>query len=428
MACQCSGPLLSRGFALSSTPRHISPRMVQAKKRRSFMVTDILDDQSDDPTYPRETVHPSSMNDNQQICTAQCYQPSPPHLESEMQSTPRCDSAFHPSEDDENMSSPSFEPNNLSQSDPHTPEDHNCSVTEPQKSLSGSPTGSVRNTNTRDSDHSYEKSLGRSGARSSRFVPFSDRIKGPRKLRKARTAFTDQQLNELEHSFDKQKYLAVQDRMDLANRLGLSDMQVKTWYQNRRTKWKRQTAVGLELLAEADNFAAVQRLLQHSSYWAYHSTSKGIFSDKEHTNGIDGHADCLSGRHEDMPTKYDAAAVGNEIDGNGSKRWTTSKNSTAHSQPSVLSDKSAGLLQVPTGCNSETRRLPPSGIGELRISPLGISHPIPFITPNFLSNTEDASMQHVSNSNDILWLSYALSHMKPRVNPVDPLNFSNQNN
>lgn len=34
-----------------------------------------------------------------------------------------------------------------------------------------------------------------------------------------------------------------------------------------RTKWKRQTAVGLELLAEAGNIAAVQRMLQTSPYW-----------------------------------------------------------------------------------------------------------------------------------------------------------------
>jgi BarH-like protein len=93
--------------------------------------------------------------------------------------------------------------------------------------------------------------------------------KSGKKQRKARTAFTDHQLNCLEKSFERQKYLSVQDRMELAARLSLSDTQVKTWYQNRRTKWKRQTAVGLELLAEAGNLAAVQRMLQQNPYW-YH--------------------------------------------------------------------------------------------------------------------------------------------------------------
>uniref|UniRef100_A0A3Q1IY11 Homeobox domain-containing protein n=1 Tax=Anabas testudineus TaxID=64144 RepID=A0A3Q1IY11_ANATE len=78
--------------------------------------------------------------------------------------------------------------------------------------------------------------------------PAAARLKKPRK---ARTAFSDQQLSRLERSFQKQKYLSVQDRMELAASLQLSDTQVKTWYQNRRTKWKRQSAVGLELLAEA---------------------------------------------------------------------------------------------------------------------------------------------------------------------------------
>lgn len=55
-----------------------------------------------------------------------------------------------------------------------------------------------------------------------------------KKARKARTIFTDKQLHELESMFDKHKYLSVQDRMDLAQRMGLSDTQVKTWYQNRR--------------------------------------------------------------------------------------------------------------------------------------------------------------------------------------------------
>ncbi|CAM4858930.1 unnamed protein product [Rotaria socialis] len=70
-----------------------------------------------------------------------------------------------------------------------------------------------------------------------------------KKQRKPRTAFTDVQLNTLEKSFERQKYLSVQERLELANRLHLSDTQVKTWYQNRRTKWKRQACLGLELFS-----------------------------------------------------------------------------------------------------------------------------------------------------------------------------------
>ncbi|XP_073412080.1 barH-like 1 homeobox protein [Dendrobates tinctorius] len=109
------------------------------------------------------------------------------------------------------------------------------------------------------SDSEYRSKVKEEGEReisSSRESP-PVRLKKPRK---ARTAFTDHQLAQLERSFERQKYLSVQDRMELAASLNLTDTQVKTWYQNRRTKWKRQTAVGLELLAEAGNYSALQRM------------------------------------------------------------------------------------------------------------------------------------------------------------------------
>ncbi|XP_036383775.1 barH-like homeobox 1a [Megalops cyprinoides] len=107
------------------------------------------------------------------------------------------------------------------------------------------------------SDSEYKvKEVGDREISSSRDSP-PLRLKKPRK---ARTAFTDHQLAQLERSFERQKYLSVQDRMELAASLNLTDTQVKTWYQNRRTKWKRQTAVGLELLAEAGNYSALQRM------------------------------------------------------------------------------------------------------------------------------------------------------------------------
>ena len=57
-----------------------------------------------------------------------------------------------------------------------------------------------------------------------------------------------------------------------------------------RTKWKRQTAVGLELLAEAGNYAAVQRMLQSNpGYWSAY----GIIP----TPGIMSNLDAMYLRH-----------------------------------------------------------------------------------------------------------------------------------
>ena len=61
-----------------------------------------------------------------------------------------------------------------------------------------------------------------------------------KRKRKLRTVFTEKQLEGLELKFTEKKYLSVPDRMELANRLELSETQVKTWFQNRRMKCKKQ--------------------------------------------------------------------------------------------------------------------------------------------------------------------------------------------
>lgn len=51
--------------------------------------------------------------------------------------------------------------------------------------------------------------------------------------------FSNSQTAMLEKAFIQQKYLNASDRKKLAHSLGLSDRQVKTWFQNRRAKLRK---------------------------------------------------------------------------------------------------------------------------------------------------------------------------------------------
>ncbi|XP_026477733.1 homeobox protein ceh-19-like [Ctenocephalides felis] len=93
--------------------------------------------------------------------------------------------------------------------------------------------------------------------------------------RKPRQAYSAKQLERLEGEFKLDKYLSVSKRMELSRSLDLTEVQIKTWFQNRRTKWKKQLTSRLKMAqrqgaAFAGNYFQQFHYPLFGSYYAPH--------------------------------------------------------------------------------------------------------------------------------------------------------------
>ncbi|KAK7110557.1 hypothetical protein V1264_014408 [Littorina saxatilis] len=85
----------------------------------------------------------------------------------------------------------------------------------------------------------------------------------PAKKKKARTTFTGRQIFELEKQFEQKKYLSSAERAEMATLLNVTETQVKIWFQNRRTKWKKQENISAAEAAE-HKLSAEKHLLKNA--------------------------------------------------------------------------------------------------------------------------------------------------------------------
>uniref|UniRef100_A0A182YP19 Uncharacterized protein n=1 Tax=Anopheles stephensi TaxID=30069 RepID=A0A182YP19_ANOST len=131
-----------------------------------------------------------------------------------------------------------------------------------------------------------------------------------RRKKKARTTFTGRQIFELEKQFEVKKYLSSNERTEMAKLLNVTETQVKIWFQNRRTKWKKQ---------DSSSSTAPGDVLSSSAVIPSSSTNSS-HSPKDASNKASAGASS-GGRISNVASKCTASTISNSTEQPSKMAW-----------------------------------------------------------------------------------------------------------
>ncbi|KAI8119042.1 Homeobox protein unplugged [Lucilia cuprina] len=172
------------------------------------------------------------------------------------------------------------------------------------------------------------------------------------KSRRRRTAFTSEQLLELEREFHAKKYLSLTERSQIATSLKLSEVQVKIWFQNRRAKWKRVKA-GLSSHGLGRNGASGTKIVVPIPV---HVNRFAVRSQHQQMEKM-----CLSGPKPDLRKKITSDTSGFEKF-SGSLSVTNAPNTVNNTPAAALMAAAAANLTAATTAVTGTLALARSSI------------------------------------------------------------------
>nr|XP_032818520.1 H2.0-like homeobox protein [Petromyzon marinus] len=182
-----------------------------------------------------------------------------------------------------------------------------------------------------------------------------------RKRAWSRAVFSSLQRKGLEKRFQVQKYVTKPDRRQLAAMLGLTDAQVKVWFQNRRMKWRHSKEAEAQKDKEKEKEGPAESTQVAASVEAPSAgaTAHGVGRGDREDGGDDG-----NNKDGDSDLKEDTADSDNDCDGRDDGD-SEGLNSDDHEHESSSSSSGGG-----GGGGGEGGGETPQGAGHERPEPL----------------------------------------------------------